>query len=96
MSVKLLNPDLKISDLTVAQFADLLEFKGDLNRARMLEAERARSEALFNDIEGLRAVTTPFRMKSAADVDKMTSTLKQAFIDNGGIEIIAIIAMTGK
>jgi len=72
--------DTKLGEITILQFADLLEFKGDVHRAQLAEKERILSERVFADIDGVRNLAHPFRMRSKKDVREFTKQLEE-FID---------------
>lgn len=78
-----LDPDVKLSELTVAQFADLLEYRGDLAMARAREDERLLSERIFGDIRGVSVACTPFRIRTAEELGGFTAEMNDMFAKGG-------------
>lgn len=97
-----LDPEMKVSEMTVGQFLEAVTFRETAERARetiatykakaeQLESINNSSKEIFKNVTMLTSQSTPFELRNNEDVEKFTTMLKQLVVDKKTVVIAMAI-----
>lgn len=89
--------DKRLTDLTVEQFAELVASAQETKSYLAAQREQEVTARIFKDVEGVIAAgTSPFRLKTAQEVDQWAAQMKEALARGGEGEFVVAMALVQK